>query len=359
LSALGGVGACGSADDAETRTTPGHLESRLAADTGARWLVERDEAGAALFLSALSAPHAKAPGMPLDQAALEFLQRYADDFGAGKLADELVLRSDDADVGAPGVHRLRFAQRIPRSDVHVFGADTFVHFDEAGVIRFAAVGLVGQIARIPKSPTTTADQARTIAEGTILQMAPQAQVTMPRAPELVVHRVAGGKGALAWRVLLVGTVAGAFSAPEVCVDALTSTVRETNDAAAHASRTGLLPNVFTYNDCDLPDPAAPGGRSKVVQVGPVASGRAGACSPAAASVAGTESSGSRARSPASPCWCPSSRRRSSWGRAGSSSASRRPWAPRRSTSRPPRRTPPRSACSRGRTEHRRRARTAR
>ncbi len=110
------------------------------------------------------------PRKPLDQAAREFLQRYADVFGAGNLADELVLRSDDADVAAPGVHRLRFAQRIPGSDVRVFGADTFVHFDADGSIRFVAVGL------------------------------------MPRAPELVVHRVAGGAGALAWRVLLVGSV---------------------------------------------------------------------------------------------------------------------------------------------------------
>jgi hypothetical protein len=67
--------------------------------------------------------------------------------------------------------------------------------------------------------------------------------------------VAGGRGALAWRVLLIGSVAGAFSAPEVFVDALTSAVRESNDAVAHASRTKSLPNAFTYNGCNLPDPA--------------------------------------------------------------------------------------------------------
>ncbi len=254
LGALGGLVACGSADDAESGTTSGDLESRLAADTGARWLVERDEASAPLFLSALSAPHPASPGQTRDQAALEFLQRYADVFGAGNLADELVLRSDDEDAAAPGVHRVRFAQRIPGSDVRVFGADTFVHFDADGSIRFVAVGLVREVARIQPNPTTTADQARAIAEGLILQRDPHAQVTMPRAPELVVHRVAGGAGALAWRVLLVGSVAGAFSAPEVFVDALTSAVRESNDGVAQASRTKSLPNAFAYNDCSLPDP---------------------------------------------------------------------------------------------------------
>ena len=152
------------------------------------------------------------------------------------------------------MHRLRFAQRIPGSDVRVFGADTFVHFDADGSIRFVAVGLVRELVRIQPNPTTTADQARAIAEGLTLQRDPHAQVTMPRAPELVVHRVAGGAGALAWRVLLVGSVAGAFSAPEVFVDALTSAVRESNDAAAQASRTKSLPNAFAYNDCSLPDP---------------------------------------------------------------------------------------------------------
>ena len=136
------------------------------------------------------APHPASPGQTRDQAALEFLQRYADVFGAGNLADELVLRSDDEDAAAPGVHRVRFAQRIPGSDVRVFGADTFVHFDADGSIRFVAVGLVREVARIQPNPTTTADQARAIAEGLILQRDPHAQVTMPRAPELVVHRVA-------------------------------------------------------------------------------------------------------------------------------------------------------------------------
>lgn len=249
-----GVVACGSADDADSGTTPGDLESRLAADTGARWLVERDEAGAPLFLSALSAPRRPSRGMSLEQAAREFLQRYADVFGAGDLADELILRAEDADVVAPGVHRLRFTQRIPGSDVRVFGADTFVHFDADGAIRFAAVGLVGRLASIRPTSITTAEQARAVAEGLALQSDPHAQLTMPRAPELVVHRVAGGRGALAWRVLLVGSVGGALSAPEVFVDALTGAVRETNDAVAHASRTKSLPNAFTYNDCGLPDP---------------------------------------------------------------------------------------------------------
>jgi len=51
LCALGAVVACGSADDTESGTTPDDLESRLAADTGARWLVERDEASAPLGAS--------------------------------------------------------------------------------------------------------------------------------------------------------------------------------------------------------------------------------------------------------------------------------------------------------------------
>jgi Zn-dependent metalloprotease len=254
VGAFGSVVACGSTDDAESRAMRGDLESRLAADTGARWLVERDDAGAPLFLSALSATQPALRGRPAGVAALEFLQRYADDFGAGNLSDELILRSDDADVAAPGVRRLRFTQQIPGSDVHVFGADTFVYFDAAGAIRFAALGLVGQISRITSSPTTTAEQARTIAERLILRSDPHADVTMPRAPELVVHRVSGGKGALAWRVLLVGSVGGAFSSPEVFVDAVTGGVRESNDAGSHSNRTKSLPNAFTYNDCNLPDP---------------------------------------------------------------------------------------------------------
>jgi hypothetical protein len=115
---------CGSAeDDPAGASTSSVLEARLASDTGVRWLVDRDEANAPLFLSSLTAPPPVAASSPRDQAAIAFLQRYGDFFGNGNLSDELVLRSDDDDREVPGVHHLRFAQRIPGSDVRVFGAD--------------------------------------------------------------------------------------------------------------------------------------------------------------------------------------------------------------------------------------------
>ena len=128
---------CGSSDEPPV----GDLERRLETDTGVAWVVDRDEAGAPAIVTALTPPPPLTTALPREQAAIAFLQSYADLLGAGAhgdLARELVLVADLADRWAPGAHHLRFAQRIPGSDVRVFGADTFVHLDANGAVRFIA-----------------------------------------------------------------------------------------------------------------------------------------------------------------------------------------------------------------------------
>ncbi|HSO38752.1 MAG TPA: hypothetical protein VLT33_39755, partial [Labilithrix sp.] len=104
---------CGSSDDAPAAPSGADLEARLQSDTGVTWLVDRDDAGAPLILTALTPPPPVAAGVARDEAAIAFLQRYADLFGVGDLANELVLVEDREDRVATGVHHLRFAQRIP------------------------------------------------------------------------------------------------------------------------------------------------------------------------------------------------------------------------------------------------------
>ncbi len=241
---------CGAPDDG---ASPASLEERLHADTGVEWRVDRDEAGAAKFVTAVTAPPPLTTSVPRDQAAIAFLQAYADLMGAGEHADlarELVLIADLDDRWVPGVHHLRFAQRIPGSDVRVFGADTFVHLDANGAVRFVAVGFVHDLRRIGAQPATTADDARRAAEATVRARDPQATVLAPKAPELIVHRRADGAGTLAWRVALHAVVDGAVEAPTVVVDASTGDVVEAEDGMAHADRTIEASNVYAYHpDC--------------------------------------------------------------------------------------------------------------
>jgi hypothetical protein len=84
------------------------------------------------------------------------------------------------------VHHLRFAQRIPGSSVRVFGADTFVHFDGSGAIRFVAVGLVSSISKLSAQPAKTAEEARVAAEASVRARDPQAPLSSPKPPALPV-----------------------------------------------------------------------------------------------------------------------------------------------------------------------------
>jgi Zn-dependent metalloprotease len=253
LSALGlsFMAGCGSSsDDAAPKPAGSDLEARLLADTGVRWIVDRDEASRPLFLTAPDAPPPIAGATPRDRAALEFLQRYADAFGVHSVADELVLKEDAEDLVSPGVHHLRFAQRIPGTDIRVFGADTFAHFDASGALRFAALGFAVDIGALSTHPARTADEARDAASASVHARDAAASVMTHGAPELVVYRAQDGKGTLAWRVVLQARVSGTLEAPELFVDAETLRIIEANDTAAHATKEAKASNLYYYHgDC--------------------------------------------------------------------------------------------------------------
>lgn len=240
---------CGSSDEPPV----GDLERRLETDTGVAWVVDRDEAGAPAIVTALTPPPPLTTALPREQAAIAFLQSYADLLGAGAhgdLARELVLVADLADRWAPGAHHLRFAQRIPGSDVRVFGADTFVHLDANGAVRFIAVGFVHDLAKIGAQPATTADQARAAAEATVRARDPQATSTMPKAAQLIVLRGRDGAGRLAWRVALDAIVDGVHEAPTLVIDANTGELLAAEDGMARFDRQVEASNVYDYHpDC--------------------------------------------------------------------------------------------------------------
>jgi hypothetical protein len=243
---------CGSNDSAAPAAAD--LESRLSADTGVTWLVDRDQAGKPKFLTALSAPPPIATSVPRDQAVIAFMQRYADLLGGSDLARELVLVDDLADRQLAGVHHLRFAQRIPGSDVRVLGADTFVHLDAGGAVRFIATGLVKDIASISAHPVKSPEDARRAAEGTVRGRDPNAAFGSAPPPELVVRRAADATGALAWRVSLLARVDGALEAPEVLVDANDGSILVAHDTAQYIDKTITnASNVYAYHtDCGGP-----------------------------------------------------------------------------------------------------------
>lgn len=252
------AGGCGSDDASSSTKTAGDLEGRLATDTGVVWLVDRDEAGAPKFLTALTTPPPIATaGMSRDRAAVAFLQRYADLLGGGDLTRELVLVEDLEDRLLPGVHHLRFAQQIPGSSVRVLGADTFVHLDASGAVRFIAVGLVKDIAKISAHPAKTPEEARVAAESTVRARDPQAAISSPTPPVLVVHRAADGTGTLAWRITLTARVNGSLEAPEAIVDATNAGILVAHDTAAYANHTtNEAANFYLYHgDCGQKIPA--------------------------------------------------------------------------------------------------------
>ena len=253
---------CGShGDDAATVD----LESRLSSDTGVQWIVHRDDAGRPMFLATHDAPPPAPKGLPREQAAIAFLQRYTSDIGGGDLTSELVLLEDRDGPFASGVHSLRFAQRIPGTDTRVFGADTFVHFDPNGAIRFVAVGLVNDLATLSPAPSKTADDALAVATTDIQKQDPQAQITTAFPASLVVYRADSGKGSLAWRLQLQAFVGGALQAPEIFVDGQTGAVLESHDSAAHSSHTAKAKNVYGYElDCEYDTKAHEAMMSRVV-----------------------------------------------------------------------------------------------
>ena len=245
---------CGS-DDAASQPAPGDLEGRLRADTGVTWLIDRDDAGAPMILTAISSPPPIAAKTPRDQATIAFLQGYADVFGVGKLADELVLLAEYDDSLAPGAHHLRFAQRIPGTDVRVFGADLFAHFDAAGALRFAEVGFVREISKISPSPANSADDARNAASASIRARAPQARIRgAQKAPELVVYRASDGHGRLAWRIFLEAMVNGELELPEFFVDAANLAILSERESMAEVGRAADVPNAYASRKCAYGQP---------------------------------------------------------------------------------------------------------
>ena len=225
---------------------PTDLEGRLQADTGVTWLVDRDDAGAPMILTALSAPPPIAASRSRDQAAIAFFQGYADVFGVGNLADELVLLADVEESLAPGAHHLRFAQRIPGSDIRVFGAAVFAHFDASGSLRFAEVGFVRDISSLSAKPSRSADEARAAATASILAREPRASIRVPpKAPELVMYRTNDGHGRLAWRLFLTATVDGQPTAPVFFIDAADLAILSAKESLSEIAREALVDGTGT------------------------------------------------------------------------------------------------------------------
>lgn len=236
---------CGSSS-----SSPTDLEGRLQADTGVTWLVDRDDAGAPMILTALSTPPPIASSTPRDQAAIAFFQGYADIFGVGNLADELILVADVEESLAPGAHHLRFAQRIPGSDVRVFGADAFAHFDASGSLRFAQVGFVRDIASLSAKPSRSADEARAAAEASIRAREPRASIRVPsKAPELVVYRTNDGHGRLAWRLFLAAMVDGQPTEPVFFIDAADLGIISVKDSLAEMAQEATVDNAYAFTSC--------------------------------------------------------------------------------------------------------------
>lgn len=241
---------CGSDDGTSQHGAAGDLESRLLADTGTTWLVDRDDAGAPMILTAIVAPKPIAASTPRDQALIAFFQGYADVFDVGNLADELTLVSDEEDSVARGTHRLRLVQHIPGSDVRVFGADLLAYFDPSGALRYAEVGFVRDLAKLSATPTRTADEARNAVVASLRARDPQALVQpSSRAAQLVVHRAADGRGKLTWRLFVEATVGGVLEIPEAFVDAGDLSIVSMSEGLAEVGRTVEAPNVHSFRDC--------------------------------------------------------------------------------------------------------------
>jgi hypothetical protein len=241
---------CGSDDGAGIAAPVVDFESRLLADTGTTWLVDRDGTGAPMILTAIVAPKPIAATAPRDQALISFFQGYADVFGVGKLSDELTLVSDEEDRAAPGTHRLRLVQHIPGSDVRVLGADLLAYFDPSGALRYTEVGFVRDLAKISATPTRTADEARTAVLTNLLARDPHARFQpSTRAPELVVHRAADGRGRLTWHLFVEATVGGELEIPEFFVDARDLSIVSMTDSLAEVGRTVDVPNAHSFRAC--------------------------------------------------------------------------------------------------------------
>ncbi len=207
------------------------FEGRLKADTGVAWRVDRDSAGAPLLLTATSRPAPIAKTTSREQATIGFFQQYADILGVGTLADELVLVADERDAASNGSHHVRFAQRIPRTDVRVFGAELLAHFDASGALRSAQVGLVRDISKISPRPARTVDDARDAAIASRRARSREVDIRVAhKAPELLVHWENDGHGRLAWRVFLEQRGDFELEAHDVIVDAANLAILEASEA---------------------------------------------------------------------------------------------------------------------------------
>lgn len=238
------------------------LSARLERETGVPWIVEVDSSGEPSVLTPLGkvAPSFM-DGPTRNEATRAFLSRFAGDLGEPDLPSTLEPDQDKGDdpaavpAGTAPLQHVRFALRVPGSQVRVHGADVTAHFDGDGSVLAVHVrpthGLVG----LSTVPSVTEEAASKIAARAVRSGADGEEVHTSSAPSLVVHRDTQGRGRLAYRVVLVLVGEGDVTAPEVFVDAKDGTILESLESSAHATERVTAKNFYSYAPANVVRPA--------------------------------------------------------------------------------------------------------
>ena len=217
LSALT-LAACGGHDDPQPFAAATDLESRLEADTGAKWnLYGASSSGSGSLLVLGPEKPVNVPGSSREEKARKFFEVYRDalpqlaGLGQPAAAEEL------ADADGSNVVKITFV--VPGTNLPVFDTATAVHFDATGAVRYVEPGPSADVVGMSTGPRLDATAALRFAHGAIVAKCRGDAAGDPPGV-LGAYPIAGAKARLAYRFRF-DEDAPECVGPEVYVDANT------------------------------------------------------------------------------------------------------------------------------------------